>query len=124
MAPVPFGCRKTVYICDDGKDVKKRKWVESENSADLRYVSGRIRPKGEVNGKSGNLNNCMQNVIYKKVKRISRREICCIFDADMVCSKEFFMRMVPYLDLGDDVGMVLSPQCFHNVNPKADILNH
>ncbi len=25
---------------------------------------------------------------------------------------------------GDDVGMVLSPQCFHNINVDADIFNH
>lgn len=29
-----------------------------------RYVSGRVRPAGEINGKSGNLNNCLRNVIY------------------------------------------------------------
>ncbi len=32
--------------------------------------------------------------------------------------------MVPLLDSGDDVGMVLSPQLFYNVNLKADIFNH
>ncbi len=32
--------------------------------------------------------------------------------------------MVPLFDGGDDVGMVLSPQCFHNLNPHADIFNH
>ena len=25
---------------------------------------------------------------------------------------------------GDDVGMVLSPQCFHNLNLHSDIFNH
>ena len=32
--------------------------------------------------------------------------------------------MIPLFDAGDDVGMVLSPQCFHNVNVGADIFNH
>ena len=41
-----------------------------------------------------------------------------------VASKEFFLKMVPLFDGGDDVGMVLSPQCFHNLNPHADIFNH
>jgi len=27
-------------------------------------------------------------------------------------------------DAGDDVGMVLSPQCFHNIDAHADIFNH
>lgn len=29
-----------------------------------RYVSGRTRKPGEINGKSGNLNNCLKNIIY------------------------------------------------------------
>lgn len=29
-----------------------------------RYVSGRVRAPGEINGKSGNLNHCLQNVVY------------------------------------------------------------
>ena len=32
--------------------------------------------------------------------------------------------MVPLMDGGDDVGMVLSPQSFHNLQPHADIFNH
>ena len=34
------------------------------------------------------------------------------------------MKMIPMMDGGDDVGMVLSPQCFHNLNAEADIFNH
>lgn len=32
--------------------------------------------------------------------------------------------MLPLFDSGDDVGMVLSPQCFHNVDVSADVFNH
>ncbi len=32
--------------------------------------------------------------------------------------------MIPMLDGGDDVGMVLSPQCFWNLNQGGDIFNH
>ena len=28
------------------------------------------------------------------------------------------------MDGGTNVGMVLSPQCFHNINPGADIFNN
>lgn len=28
------------------------------------------------------------------------------------------------LSAGDDIGMVLSPQCFHNLNLHEDIFNH
>ena len=41
-----------------------------------------------------------------------------------VASKEFFLKTVPMFDGGDDMGMVLSPQCFHNLNAHADIFNH
>lgn len=34
------------------------------------------------------------------------------------------MKMVPLMDDGDDIAMVLSPQCFHNVHHQADIFNH
>ena len=34
------------------------------------------------------------------------------------------MRTVPLFDGGKDVGMVLSPQCFHNLNGSADVFNH
>ena len=41
-----------------------------------------------------------------------------------VADPTFFVRMVPMLDGGDDVGMVLSPQCFWNLNQGGDIFNH
>ena len=41
-----------------------------------------------------------------------------------VASKEFFLKTLPLFDGGDDVGMVLSPQCFHNLNLHCDIFNH
>ena len=31
---------------------------------------------------------------------------------------------MPLLDGGDDVGMVLSPQCFRELNTHTDIFNH
>ena len=41
-----------------------------------------------------------------------------------VANVDFFTKMIPLFDAGDDIGMVLSPQCFHNVNVGADIFNH
>lgn len=41
-----------------------------------------------------------------------------------VANPDFFLKMVPLMDGGDDVGMVLSPQSFHNLQPHADIFNH
>ena len=41
-----------------------------------------------------------------------------------VASTSFYLKTLPLFDAGDDVGMVLSPQCFHNLNLHADIFNH
>ncbi len=41
-----------------------------------------------------------------------------------MAKKDFFVKTVPLLDGGDDVAMVLSPQCFHNMNLHTDIFNH
>lgn len=41
-----------------------------------------------------------------------------------VASKEFFLKTLPLFDSGDDIAMVLSPQCFHNLNLHSDIFNH
>lgn len=45
-ASLPEGCARTIYLCDDGKDPKKRKWVDSL-AADVVYVAGRKRPAGK-----------------------------------------------------------------------------
>ena len=67
------------------QDPKKRKWVDSL-AADVVYVSGRKRPPGEMNGKSGNINNvCSQ--LYPPGTVVPGNELICIFDADQVkCS--------------------------------------
>lgn len=83
-ADLPEGCERTIYLLDDGKDNKKRKWVETLGP-DVVYVSGRKREPGEMNGKSGNLNNvCSQ--LYPKGTPIPSTELLCIFDADQARS--------------------------------------
>ena len=43
----------------------------------------------------------------------------------MQCAQhDFYLKLVPLLDGGDDVGMVLSPQCFRELNTHTDIFNH
>ena len=52
-------------------------------AADVVYVSGRKRPPGEMNGKSGNINNvCSQ--LYPPGTVVPGNELICIFDADQV----------------------------------------
>lgn len=63
------GCTKTIYVCDDGKDVNKETWVEGLNrtgeaGCPVVYIRGHPRQPGEINGKSGNLNNALSNVLY------------------------------------------------------------
>lgn len=49
----------------------------------VRYVAGRHRPSGEMNGKSANLNNaCAQ--IYPAGCKIPDNEVICVMDADQV----------------------------------------
>ncbi|DBA65793.1 TPA: hypothetical protein ACH3X2_002830 [Trebouxia sp. C0005] len=121
-AVLPAGCSRTIYLCDDGKDPRKRKWCESMGK-EVVYVSGRVRAPGEMNGKSGNMNNAL-NQIYPKEYAIPGNELVCVFDADQVAKRDFFLKTLPYFDAGDDIGMVLSPQCFHNLNLHEDIFNH
>ncbi|KAK9846433.1 hypothetical protein WJX81_003716 [Elliptochloris bilobata] len=121
-ADLPAGCARTVYLCDDGKDPEKRKWVAGLQD-DVVYISGRARKPGEMNGKSGNLNFCAAQ-LYPKGVPIPGSELIAVFDADQVAKREFWLRTVPLFDGGDDVGMVLSPQCFHNLRLACDIFNH
>lgn len=85
-APIPRGCSKTIYLCDDGKDREKQAWIKSLGPGYV-YVSGRTRPKGESNGKSGNLNNAFAQ-IYPAHMDIPGNEILCVFDADQVSAKQ------------------------------------
>ena len=67
-------------MCDDGKDRKKRRLCQ-RLGRDCIYVSGRQRASGEMNGKSGNLNNCCRQ-IYPEGCTIPANEVICIMDAD------------------------------------------
>lgn len=47
----------------------------------VQYISGRTRPSGETNGKSGNLNNACRQ-IYPAGCKIPDNEVICVMDAD------------------------------------------
>lgn len=122
-AALPPNCRRTVYLLDDGKDPDKRRFVRSLGLSNAVYISGRKRAKGEMNGKSANINNATRQ-IYPPGMPIPLDEVLCVFDADQVPNADFFTKTVPRLDGGQDVAMVLSPQTFYNLNPDGDIFNH
>ncbi len=133
-ADLPALTRRTVYLCDDGKDPEKRAFIEGLrlSGEDVVYVSGRVRKVGEINGKSANLNFALTNVIYKNYPRneagaldwteISNKECIVVFDADMNCKPEFFLKMLEVM-LDDDISLTLSPQAFFNADIDGDIFN-
>ena len=51
------------------------------------------------------------------------RQLLVIFDADMVCNPEFFIKIIAEL-YDPQVALVLTPQAFHNYDPSCDIFNH
>jgi cellulose synthase/poly-beta-1,6-N-acetylglucosamine synthase-like glycosyltransferase len=132
-ALLPQGCKLTIYLCDDGKKVDKRKFVESLASTpgpSVIYVTGRKRSAGRtLNGKSENLNHCLK-LIYPEdrgedeIPNIPLTEVMCLFDADQSCSRTFFTSLMPFIDSGDNVAVALSPQLMFNVEPNVDIFNH
>lgn len=78
-----------------------------------RYVSGRTRAAGEINGNSGNLNNALCNVIYPEYQGraadIPPTELVVVFDADMACKKEFFLKVLEVL-WDSETALCLTPQ--------------
>lgn len=95
----PPGVRVAIYVCDDGADAKKRAWVAQLGDPEILYVTGRDRSLKSLNGKSANLNYCLQ-LLYPDVPdpeggagerlRIPANELMCLFDADQTCSRGFF----------------------------------
>lgn len=50
-------------------------------------------------------------------------QLVAVLDADMVISADFFLKTLPYLQADTDA-LVLTPQAFHNFNPRADVFGH
>lgn len=72
-----------------------------------------------MNGKSGNINNvCSQ--MYPPGTRVPGSELICVFDADQVASKEFFMKTIPMFDGGMCILLVVR----HGVVTCASTLHH
>eukprot|EP00878_Enallax_costatus_P006281 GHUV01006584.1.p1 GENE.GHUV01006584.1~~GHUV01006584.1.p1 ORF type:complete len:545 (+),score=157.86 GHUV01006584.1:776-2410(+) len=98
--------------------------------------------KPETNAKSNNLNNCLQNVIYKeyveidglckdkedrkKAKQIPTSEVIIVLDADMIPEYNFYRKILqPMSDPA--MAICLTPQGFYNLHikegKKKDIFN-
>ena len=94
----PPGTRLFIYVCDDGNDPKKLAWVQQINDPEIMYVTGRDKSLRSLNGKSANLNYCLQ-LLFPDVTdpenpedcmKIPVNELMCLFDADQTCSRGFF----------------------------------
>lgn len=48
MADIPAGCTATVWLLDDGNDAAKAAWVSGMADPNIRYISGRRRPRGTI----------------------------------------------------------------------------
>jgi endoglucanase len=148
-ADLPLGARRSVYLCDDGGDDAKQALCRQLGK--VQYVSGRARgesrcrgragrrhlcrgeppvtpcaapPAGETNGKSNNLNHCLQQVVYPSAHSrdgldapgqgaswhsIPASEVLVVFDADMACKPSFFTETLAVL-VDPEVALCLTPQ--------------
>ncbi len=117
-------CAVHIYLCDDSpKDYKERYNGQTFATVALRQqmidalyqVHGipvirvtRVKGKGETNPKSANLNNCLKQIYGEAIPPES--EVVAVFDADQAAHSHFFTSTLPWMDAGDDVALVQSPQ--------------
>ena len=118
-----------IYLCDDSpKDYKERYNGQTFSTTALRQqmidalyqVHGipvirvtRVKGKGETNPKSANLNNCLKQIYGDAIPPDS--EVVAVFDADQAAHSHFFTATLPWMDAGDDVALVQSPQVLHRL---------
>ena len=149
-ARLPALTQRTVYLLDDGNSPEKRDYVEGLCSPHVRYITGRERSPGQINGKSENLNNALRNHIFAKYctlppaisasggaapdpaataaavidwKLVPARELVIVFDADMRAKPEFLLKTLEVM-ADESCQLVLTPQAFHNIEPEKDLFNN
>lgn len=138
-AKMPTGVVKHVYLLDDMPDPKKEQWMESkaQEHQGLLHYHTRTRLPVETNGKSCNLNATLRRLYgQENTPGVTQAgpsqdtsdeghnvstEMVAFFDADQVCSPEFFIRTLSVMGTST---LLLTPQRFSNVNPTEDIFNH
>lgn len=80
------------------------------------YVGDRVRRRGQLNGKSSNLNHVILNKIYPHVENsdeVSWKDVVAVMDCDHLVRPPFFQKCCAVL-LDKDVAVCLTPQSFHN----------
>ncbi|KAG1680162.1 hypothetical protein FOA52_000275 [Chlamydomonas sp. UWO 241] len=132
-APMPHGGRRTIYLLDDGNSPEKRAFIASLRNPTVKYITGRDRKPGQINGKSENLNNALCNHIYKDHPKaengsidwtsVDPRDTIVVFDADMMAKPDFFCKTLEVM-ADEELALCLTPQAFHNINPDGDLFNN
>ncbi len=62
-----------------------------------------LTPAGEINGKSCNLNHCLESAVYPHIRGthgwqlIPKEDVVVVFDADMICARRAFAGMAARL---------------------------
>lgn len=72
-----------------------------------RYVTGRKRVAGQINGKSANLNHCLKTVVFPgcEAASIPSSDVVVVFDADMVAHRSFLRKVCSTLLWGNHHGV-------------------
>lgn len=128
-----------IYLCDDAPEDHKEEYngesflavtLRQELIDQLYKIHGipvirvrRDKGKGEANPKSANLNSCLRK-IYGDDAAPPEMEVVAVFDADQAAHSHFFTSTLPWMDAGDDVAVVQSPQVFRGVHWSDDVFNH
>eukprot|EP00892_Ulva_mutabilis_P010707 jgi/Ulvmu1/8008/UM004_0244.1 len=133
-SPLPVYAERIVWVADDGhalpEGAGKRAFVERMRAQghSVVYVGDRSRRRGQLNGKSSNLNHVILNKIYPHVAHadeVSWKDVISVMDCDHLVRPPFFQKCCAVL-LDKDVAVCLTPQSFHNtIHPDFfDNANH
>ena len=117
-------CAVHIYLCDDAPPDHKEEYKGQKLSAaalrqelvdklydthDIPVIRVTRKKEKSANPKSDNLNNCLKQ-IYGEGQVPPESEVIAVFDADQAAHSHFFTATLPWMDSGDDVGLVQSPQ--------------
>lgn len=107
-ANLPTYATLTVHLGDDGPTPDKKAMCEELGVA---YVGDRVK-RGQLNGKSANLNNVLSK-IYAPGAPIPDTDVIMVMDCDHNVDPSFFEKTCPVM-LDGTKAACLVPQAFHN----------
>ncbi len=119
-----------IYLCDDAPDdlhedyrettfhaVTLRKELVQRISSKCPFVpvirvgKSPERTMPEQNPKACNLNSCLKSIYGEgDAALLPDTEVVALLDADQAAQDKFLTTLLPWLDAGDDVALVQSPQ--------------